>query len=255
MTTTSRILLLVPAALMMGLSTLLESPLILDSEALASGRFWTLWTGHFLHWTPAHFFWDWALFVFCLWMLADLGWRVWGWILATLPILSLAVFLWRPELSEYRGLSGVDTVLFTRLAGGLMLGNHARGKSDRSSAWLGGLALLGLVAKITWEFHTGGTLFSGDLGPGNESLPEIHAVGLLIGLTWTVASAGRIQIANLTRTCSRFPREKRPRGFDARPNSGEPGPRTDRATDLLRRIDRRLFAYPQNKHLFRERPF
>ena len=180
--TMSRLLYFTPAFLLLGMGFLFAPIMMLDAPSLASSQVWALWTGHFLHWTPGHFFWDWALFLFCLWMLADSGWRVWGWVLAALPVLSLVIFLWRPDMWEYRGLSGIDTVLFTRIAVGFFQDRL----NPRGVRWLGGLALIGLLGKIIWEFSSGGAFFSGDLGPGNTPLPEIHVAGVVIGLIWAL---------------------------------------------------------------------
>ncbi|MEM0966028.1 MAG: hypothetical protein AAGJ81_07775 [Verrucomicrobiota bacterium] len=168
-------LFLLPAILLGGFATLFPGFASMNALALANGHWWTLWTGHFLHWTTGHLIWDWSLFMICLMFLAKGGWRVWGWIVVGLPILGIGIWLARPEMWEYRGLSGIDTVLFVRVA----MGFYGYRK------WL---PLSGLGLKIAYEFLTVQTIFSGDLGRNNVPVPEIHMMGLFFGLIWCWAS-------------------------------------------------------------------
>jgi len=154
----------------------------LNVDSLALNHWWTLWTGHFLHFTAAHAFWDWTVFFVCLWMLRRGGIHLVLAVLAMLPLLSIGLFLWRPDLWEYRGLSGIDTVLYVRIAVGFLAGE--RGSTPLARILGGVLPLLGLIAKILYEFLRGGTLFSGDLGAGNEAVPEVHLIGLALGVIW-----------------------------------------------------------------------
>jgi hypothetical protein len=92
------------------------------------------------------------------------------------------VFLVEPALLEYRGLSALDTMLFTRYCLGLC---RRGGLLDR---WVFGvLPVVGVSLKIGYEFLSGATLFVSDLGAGVVALPSAHLAGLLLGCVWTLA--------------------------------------------------------------------
>ena len=96
----------------------------LTVENLSNGLFYTLWTGHLLHYTFEHFLWDAAVFVvlaIVLWK--EEGWRMWRWLLLSTPLISVTVFLADPALTEYRGLSALATLLYTRYCLGWFIHN------------------------------------------------------------------------------------------------------------------------------------
>ena len=153
---------------------------LLTLESIADGRLYTLWTGHLLHFTFEHFIWDalmFACFAALLWR--EQRWRLWLWLLMAAPLISIAVFWFDPQLTEYRGLSGLDTMLFARFCLGIGL---------RSKGWdrllFGWLPLIGLSAKIFFECITGTAYFVSDLGPGVVPMPSAHLTGLLLGALW-----------------------------------------------------------------------
>lgn len=152
----------------------------LTDGALASGAWHTLWTGHLMHYGFEHFLWDALIFAsFSLLLWKEERWRLWAWLLISPPILSLVVFTVHPALTEYRGLSAVDTMLFARyfLGSFRVLGGWQR--------WaFAALPLVALLAKIGFEFATGNALFVGGMGPGVVPLPSAHAAGALLGLLW-----------------------------------------------------------------------
>lgn len=152
----------------------------LTETAWANGAWHTLWTGHLMHYGMEHFVWDalmFASFAFLLWK--EERWRLWAWILLAAPLISLAVFTVHPELTEYRGLSALDTMLFAR---------YCLGSFRVLTGWqrwcFAALPLAALATKIAFEFISESTLFVGSMGPGVVPLPSAHLAGALLGLVW-----------------------------------------------------------------------
>jgi hypothetical protein len=120
---------------------------------------------------------------FALMLWKEERWRLWAWLIVAAPLISLAVFALHPALSEYRGLSALDTMLFTR---------YCLGSLRMLNGWqrwcFAVLPLIALTAKIVFEFTAGGTLFVGDMGPGVRPLPSAHLAGACIGLLWSAAA-------------------------------------------------------------------
>jgi rhomboid family GlyGly-CTERM serine protease len=148
-------------------------PLVLERGAGGGG--WRWLTAHFAHFDANHLLWDLGVF-------AVLG----GWMesksrthLATLVVVSAAAisgafWLLAPELSSYRGLSGIDAAL----SGATAMGMYRAAKAP-SERWLPLLGMTALAAKITWEFWTGGTLFV--TAESYVGVPLAHLVGAVVG--------------------------------------------------------------------------
>lgn len=154
--------------------------LYLSDAAWAEGAWHTLWTGHLMHYGIEHFAWDALMFTsLALLLWREERWRLWAWVLIAAPVISLTVFTMHPALSEYRGLSALDTMLFVR---------YCLGSLFLLSGWqrwcFAVLPVVGLAAKITLEFLFGSTFFVGDMGPGVVPLPSAHLAGALLGLMW-----------------------------------------------------------------------
>jgi rhomboid family GlyGly-CTERM serine protease len=148
-----------------------------NREAIAAGEVWRLFSGHWTHWTADHLFWD-AL------MFAGLGalcerWAGRGVLVACWAISALAVdaaVLWgHPEISLYRGLSGIDSALFALAT--LLLAREV-GPERRALALL---PFAGFLGKVVWEWQTGSTLFV-DASEAFIPLPLTHLAGALAGV-------------------------------------------------------------------------
>lgn len=158
----------------------------LDRTAVAAGEWTRLITGHLTHWNADHLLWDAATF-FALGVVC-LGRRP----LLTLACLFLssfaisATFLTvHPDLPTYRGLSGLDTALFTFLA--MSIYQDARAAGDRALGAVAKWALAGLAAKTAYEVITGDTLFVDSAAAGFVPLATVHAAGAAVGLLVAVA--------------------------------------------------------------------
>ena len=144
--------------------------------AVAQGELWRLITCHWTHWGVDHLTWDLSVF-------AGLGLvcekldrpsfhrALW---LAALSI-SLGVSVMVPGMTVYRGLSGIDAALFALLACHLIRRGGNRGR------FLGVAGLLGFIAKIVFEWATGGMLFVNQ-NALFTSVPEAHLIGAISGI-------------------------------------------------------------------------
>ncbi len=89
--------------------------------AIIGGEYWRLLTGHLAHWNLDHAFWDGLMFL-VLGLVCERRWprRYWLCLPVSAGVISLAVWYLPPQLETYRGLSGVDTALFTLAAAGYL---------------------------------------------------------------------------------------------------------------------------------------
>lgn len=170
------------------------------SDALSwtgfGGPWWSILTGHLTHWTFEQLAWDAIVFaglaVACLRQQAAaprtrLAFH--ATLLASAVIVPVAVTLASPQITEYRGLSGIDSALFALL----LVQTRSR------------LALplaVGFVAKLTYEQWTGGTVFASSLGNDVVSVPVAHAAGACVGVIVGLTTAA---LSKVTRHRNEFP--------------------------------------------------
>lgn len=163
----------------------------LDRTQLAAGQWWRFFTAHLTHWNHDHLFWDAATFialgVYCMRRHAM---RTLACVFASAAAISLAVLTFHPNLPTYRGLSGLDTALFTLAA--TLLWRDARRDHDRALAAVAKWSLGALVAKTVYELATGATLFVDSPAAGFIPLASAHAVGAAIGIL-AAAIPGRLR--------------------------------------------------------------
>lgn len=154
-------------------------------EGLARGELHRLVWGHLTHWSAKHLAYDLAAFL-VLGILVESRSRA-RWAIAVVgTALASSVLLWllRPEITMYRGLSAIDSALFAAFATELV-GSALRQRSGPLTSRLAALALPALlVAKMLYEAVTG-TAFFAEVG-GVTVLPELHLVGALVGLAVAV---------------------------------------------------------------------
>jgi rhomboid family GlyGly-CTERM serine protease len=145
-----------------------------DRAALAGGEVWRLVTGHFVHWSAEHLWWDLLAFA-ALGVLCERESRTRFLACVGGAALTVSLTLWwaMPGLERYRGLSGLDSALFVLLAVTLM--RHGDSRRMVAGAW----ALVAFLAKLAWEGVTGGALFVHD--PGATAVPLAHLVGAVVG--------------------------------------------------------------------------
>jgi rhomboid family GlyGly-CTERM serine protease len=152
-----------------------------DRAAIEAGQLWRLLTGHWTHWSPQHLFWDVATFA-SLGALAERRGRAGflGCTLAAALAISGGLWLLRPDVVAYRGLSGIDAAMFGAVATGMLRDAARSGRRGAAAVALAALAALGL--KLAWELATGSALFVDAGAAGFQSLPLAHAIGACVGV-------------------------------------------------------------------------
>jgi rhomboid family GlyGly-CTERM serine protease len=152
-----------------------------DRGGLARLECWRLVTSHFAHWSGDHLFWDILAFAVLGWFCERNGvasfLRCVG-----LSALLIPATLWfaLSQMSTYRGLSGLDSALFTLLATRVIC--QAACDKDWSKLTVAALVSVGFAAKIGFELCTGTTLFVESGPAGLIPVPLAHVVGGLVGI-------------------------------------------------------------------------
>ncbi len=157
-------------------------------SALAQGQWWRLFTGHWTHWDASHLWLDAAAFVLLATACAKRSKvRVLLCLGLSAPAISFILWIVLPQMTHYRGLSGLDAALFALLAGWRWRDAVA---SRSQIPWAAGLALATLALKILYEVVTGDALFLAQENSGFVPIPWAHAVGGLVGLalSWVSGS-------------------------------------------------------------------
>lgn len=156
-----------------------QSALELDFSLVSRGQWWRILTGHLTHFDAQHLFWDLLMFAGLAAACERMRPRQ---IALVLPLMaagiSLAVRLFCPEISLYRGLSGIDTGLFVWFAG--MRIQRAVDDGNRVGIAIWSAPCVGLIGKLIYESTTCQTLFvdSAQFTP----LVEAHLAGVVIGI-------------------------------------------------------------------------
>lgn len=144
-------------------------------EAILSGEWWRLLTGHLTHATGSHLLWSGGAFLLLGGAVErELGLAYAGFLLASAAVVSLGLLGFAPGLTWYCGLSGLDTALFARLA--WREGRLAWREGDKLLLAVGLAQAAALAAKIGFEYRTGSAVFAelGDVAP----VPAAHLLGV-----------------------------------------------------------------------------
>ena len=150
-----------------------------DRAALAAGQLWRFVTGHWAHWGGDHLTWDLLVFAVFGALVERRSRRTFAIVVAG-SALAIAAALWfaAPQFQSYRGLSGIDSALFTAFFTQL-LRDAWRGRSVLPGI-VPALALAGFVGKSAYELATGATLFVAAT-PAFTAVPLAHLVGAAVG--------------------------------------------------------------------------
>jgi len=151
-----------------------------ERTAIAAGEFWRLVTGHLTHWTTSHVGWDLAAFALLGTLVERRSRRL---LVATLassaPAISAGVWLFRPDLATYRGLSGIDSALFaTAIATQVLEGFSAR---SPSRVFIAIAASIAFLTKLALESTTPVPLFVAT-SAAFVPVPLAHGIGAACGL-------------------------------------------------------------------------
>ena len=178
----------VPVTLAVGLAALLIAMvpsagdwLQFHRTSIACGEVWRLATCHLTHWNAEHLQWDLLMFVVlgAAYASCEIRARCGGaWPMAASVVTGL-VWCFFPEMPAYRGLSGIDTALFTLLA--VELVRDARRDGNRAIALAAGGLLAGFAAKTLYEAATGQTFFVDQDAAGFAPLVWDHLAAAIVG--------------------------------------------------------------------------
>jgi rhomboid family GlyGly-CTERM serine protease len=185
-----RSLALAAAALVAAAAPGALSLLQLDRGALLGGEAWRLVTGHLVHASPAHLWWD-VLPLVAIGFLFEqaLRRRFWIALAASTFTVSLGLLLLDPALGAYCGLSGVLNALW--VAGALLAARAEERDGRRHWALVYRTCVLAGLAKVAAEAWLGVPLLTGGSDLGAHPVPLAHALGALGGLAALVPSRPR----------------------------------------------------------------
>ena len=165
-----------------------------DRSAVAGGELWRIATCHLTHWSFEHLFWDVTALLFLGFVIErDKHRRLLTCMGLSAVLIPLVVHACMPELSTYRGLSGIDSAVFMLLAVTLL----ADSWDQRDWGWtLVCTAVIGgFAAKTGFEFVTGTTLFVDAAAAEMLPVPLAHVVGAGIGVLCGVQWNGLAEVA------------------------------------------------------------
>jgi rhomboid family GlyGly-CTERM serine protease len=151
-----------------------------DRVLITAGEVWRVVTCHLTHWNIEHLQWDVLMFV-VLGAVCELRnpKRMRLCLVIGALAVSATVVCFFPNVNQYRGLSGIDTALFTLLA--VQLYSDARRDQNVPLTLATGGMLLGFVAKTAYEAIAGATIFVDDQTAGFVPLVWDHVAGAAAG--------------------------------------------------------------------------
>lgn len=158
-----------------------------DRAAIVAGEVWRALAGHWAHYSLDHLFWDVLAF-------AALGIacerrsraRFLICVVASALAISASVWLLLPAMRVYRGLSGIDSALFTLLITDIWREGRERGQAATQAT---AFACLGaFLAKAAFEMLTGQNVFVTRMDTAAVGVPLAHIVGAGCGLLIGVGS-------------------------------------------------------------------
>ena len=176
-------LLLAAGAIIIFVFPALAEALQFDRAAIMTGEIWRLITGHWTHWTLEHAFWDILMFTVLAGFLERYGQgRMLACALVSAAAISAGVWLRLDQMLLYRGLSGVDSALFTLAAAVVLERAVRRGNGRLAAASL--ICLVAFTGKVIFELMTGAALFVDGSAADFAPVPLAHVIGGVIGLTF-----------------------------------------------------------------------
>lgn len=160
--------------------TSLSHMLQYDREAIACGQLWLIITGHLSHWSLDNLLWDLLVFVI-LGGIAERLSRLGFTLCLLISSLLISTVLWfgQQDIDCYRGLSGLDSALFSFIA--LLMVKERIGHRDYRSAAFILLASVAFLLKIVYEAFTLQTVFSSSAGLFTP-VPLAHMTGGVVGI-------------------------------------------------------------------------
>lgn len=171
----------------------LADAMIYERAGILAGQVWRLWTGHLVHYSLSHVFWDLVVFLGAGIWLERIAPRLARWFyLAAPPALSAVLLVGEPSLVRYAGLSGVGAGVLVLLA------LIQLGRDRRSQVWFWWGILLLVAAKVVVEAVSRAPL-AAHFGPGIRVVPLAHLGGIACAVVaWLMARRGGSAAAERT---------------------------------------------------------
>lgn len=152
--------------------------LFYEREALLRGEVWRALTGHLMHYSGSHLFWNLAVWIPAgAWaeQIAPRSTR--GVMLTAAIVISAGILVLDRALDTYGGLSGMAAALLGFLAL-LQLERTPRGR------WIWGGVLILLGGKIVVETVTRETALAHFASPEIQPVPLAHLIGVMVAVGW-----------------------------------------------------------------------
>lgn len=150
--------------------------LVYERSAIARGELWRLFTAHLTHYSASHLINNMLVLVFAAWLVEE---RYRADLLRVLALsavaIGFAVFVFRPEITRYAGVSGISLALLTYAA--------LRGLTE-NRRWriVCSVVLVMICLKLTAESLFGWQPIDWKQQAGFVTITLSHAIGVGIGL-------------------------------------------------------------------------
>lgn len=169
---------------------LVQAALVYNRAAIADGELWRLVTGNLVHLSTPHFLYDVTVLLVAGALIEMQRYRHFATLcLASGMLIGVALYLAKPGIIVYGGLSGVVTAAVTYLC---LHGVREGGAWRRLCL----LVLACLLAKLGAELALGTSLALGAETPGFVPVPLSHAVGAATALLLYVLVSWRVPRPN-----------------------------------------------------------
>ena len=180
------------------LSPALQRALEFDRVAIASGSWWRVVTGNFVHFSWLNLLADAGAFALLCWIAHRRA--LWTLLLTVLSSLAvgICIFLWADGITTYRGISGVD---FAILAWLLVTMTSERW------GWKAALyitVLLLFAGRAAFETLTGQTLLPTSLPDGVAVVGITHIAGIAVGSLFATGGIVHSRMEGLRQVCFAF---------------------------------------------------
>ena len=151
-----------------------------DRAAIGAGEVWRGISGHWLHWSFDHFLWCTITFLAIGGICESISRK--GYLttlVAATFIIPLVCWLAAPDLSYYRGLSGLASAIF--VFGTMMMSRNAFHSRNWTGLWFPAIAGIAFAGKVLFEFFSGTALFVNTPATFTP-VPLVHLAGGGTGL-------------------------------------------------------------------------
>lgn len=171
----------------MGLITVLiyafgiESMLTLTRESIGEHQYTRIFTAHLVHWDLNHLIWDLIPFVVLGFVSVRMNPKLTFLNVGlSMLLISVGFIYFETDLNSYRGLSGIDSALFTSMV--IYWAMICMQRKQFLISSLSVALLIGFIAKSMYEFATGNTLFADNSNGLYVAVASAHLIGGLVGV-------------------------------------------------------------------------